>query len=68
MRNRYAGYCYKCGKRVEPGFGFFERHNGAWRVQCVKCCDGRDVKESDREVQRAIRMRNKGERNGKKND
>lgn len=58
MRNRYPGICYKCGKKVPPGFGFFERcgrfSNGKaiWRIQCVKCCDGRDVKETDKEVQR----------------
>ena len=58
MRNRYPGICYKCGKEVPPGFGFFEKGgkyaNGktVWRVQCVKCCDGRNVKETDKEVQR----------------
>ena len=58
MRNKYPGTCYKCGRHVPVGFGFFERvdykkNNGSrWRIQCVKCCDGRDVKESDPEVAR----------------
>ena len=62
MRNRYEGTCYKCGCHVPVGFGFFEKHgrypNGKaiWRVQCVKCCDGRTVKETDKEVLRAKRM------------
>ena len=58
MRNSYPGYCYKCGKYVEPGFGFFERHCGHWRVQCVKCCDGRTVSRNDKEVKRANDKRN----------
>jgi hypothetical protein len=33
MRNVYAGNCYRCGIRVEPGTGYFERHKGKWRVQ-----------------------------------
>ncbi len=33
MRNKYAGICYKCGKIVEPGQGYFERKNNGWRVQ-----------------------------------
>ena len=66
MRNRYAGVCYKCGTLVPPGFGFFEKNRGQfvggkWRVQCVNCCDGRTVKESDREVKRAIMLRKEGE-------
>ena len=57
MRNRYPGTCYKCGRPVPTGFGFFERYHGSWRVQCVKCCDGRNVKETDREVQKARKMK-----------
>lgn len=60
MRNRYPGTCYKCGRPFSTGFGFFERYHGSWRVQCVECCDGRRVKETDREVQRARKKR--GER------
>ena len=56
MRNRYPDTCYKCGADVPVGHGFFERHRGRWRVQCVKCCDGRDVKPTDPEVRRAKRM------------
>jgi hypothetical protein len=34
MRNKYGGPCYKCGERVEPGTGHFERVPGhGWRVQ-----------------------------------
>lgn len=33
MRNRFGGYCYKCGLWVEAGTGYFERHAGGWRVQ-----------------------------------
>ena len=32
MRNKFAGDCYRCGHRVEPGTGHFERNNGRWRV------------------------------------
>ena len=52
MRNRFPGYCYKCGQHVAPGYGFFEkiRANNSpvkWRIQCVKCADGRDIKPDD---------------------
>lgn len=43
-RNKYAGRCYCCGQWIEPGFGHFERHNGGWRIKCVKCASGRVVK------------------------
>lgn len=29
MRNRHPGTCYRCGQRVEPGDGHFERLH--WR-------------------------------------
>ena len=48
-RNRYPGYCY----------GHFERHKGGWRVKCVKCASGRTVKDTDKEVKRAIMLRDK---------
>ena len=32
-RNQFAGPCYRCGLTVEEGTGYFERHNGSWRVQ-----------------------------------
>ena len=47
-RNKYAGFCYKCNKWTPPGFGHFERHNGTWRIKCVKCTSGRIVKETDK--------------------
>lgn len=68
MRNRYEGTCYKCGCHVPVGFGFFEKcgryPNGRpkWRVQCVKCCDGREVKDTDKEVKRAKKLREKDEK------
>lgn len=37
MRNKHAGTCYRCGGRVEPGAGHFERHRGGWRVQHATC-------------------------------
>ena len=56
-RNKYAGYCYCCGKYVEPGYGHFEKIYSKnspvkWRIKCVKCASGRIVKETDKEVQR----------------
>lgn len=61
-RNKYAGSCYCCGQWIEPGFGHFERHNGGWRIKCVKCASGRVVKETDKEV---VRVR-KGAESGRK--
>lgn len=66
MRNRYPGTCYKCGKHVDVGFGFFERYHGSWRVQCVKCCDGRTVRDTDKEVCRAKRLRRNHETGNKR--
>ncbi len=37
MRNRYPGICYRCGERVEPNAGHFERHAGGWRTQHAEC-------------------------------
>lgn len=59
-RNRYPGYCYCCGAYVPTGYGHFERHKGVgWRVKCVKCASGRTVKDTDKEVKRAIMLRDK---------
>ena len=60
-RNRYPGYCYVCGNYVPIGFGFFERHNNVWRIKCVKCTDGRIVKDTDKEVLKAMRLNKKGD-------
>lgn len=38
MRNKYPGYCYYCGKRVEKGEGHFERSRGHWRLIHADCC------------------------------
>lgn len=58
-RNRYPEYCYCCGAYVPTGYGHFERHKGGWRVKCVKCASGRTVKDTDKEVKRAIMLRDK---------
>lgn len=46
-RNKYPGYCYKCGKYTEPGYGHFERRDGKWYIHCVKCASGRNLKPND---------------------
>lgn len=53
-RNRYPGYCYCCGEYTKPGYGHFERHNGGWRIKCVKCASGRIVHDTDKEVKRVV--------------
>lgn len=62
-RNRYPGFCYCCGVYVPAGYGHFERRWGQpgnkWQIKCVKCASGRNVKDTDKEVQRA-RRNNKG--------
>lgn len=56
-RNRYPGYCYCCGVFVPAGYGHFERRygqpGGKWRIKCVKCASGREVRDTDPEVIRA---------------
>ena len=37
MRNRYPGYCYRCGDLVAAGEGHFERHGFQWRTQHADC-------------------------------
>ncbi len=62
-RNRYPGYCYCCGKYTPTGYGHFERYHNGWRVKCVACASGRTVRDTDKEVKRAIKLRDekKGE-------
>lgn len=56
MRNRYAGICYRCGKKVEPNQGHFERYLGHWRVQHANCAiENRVVRYFDKEKKRWIR-------------
>lgn len=38
MRNKHPGKCYRCGETVAAGDGFFERHQGGWRVHHARCC------------------------------
>ena len=39
MRNRYPGYCYRCGEHVAASAGHFEKvpHTSRWRVQHAEC-------------------------------
>lgn len=40
MRNKFPGTCYRCGGRVEPGDGHFERFTttyAKWRMQHADC-------------------------------
>ena len=47
MRNKYPGFCFRCGKEVPAGAGFFQRNTGAdaprpdikriWLIRCVGC-------------------------------
>lgn len=37
MRNRFSGTCRECAKPVAATAGYFERHNGGWRVRCIPC-------------------------------
>lgn len=37
VRNKYEGYCYRCGKKVGVGEGHFERFRGGWRTQHASC-------------------------------
>lgn len=53
-RNKYPGICYCCGKQIPTGYGHFERHNGRWRIKCVKCASGRIVHDTDKEVKRLL--------------
>lgn len=60
-RNKYAGYCYSCGKFTEPGYGHFERVRSAppgapkWRIKCVKCASGCVLTDEDPGVKWAKR-------------
>lgn len=60
-RNKYPGYCYSCGKYIEPGYGHFELVRGAapgqskWRIKCVHCASGRVLAGTDPGVRRAQR-------------
>jgi len=58
----YPGVCYECKKIIPTGFGHYEKHNGRWRIHCVKCTSGRIVKETDSEVIRAVKLREEREK------
>lgn len=47
----------RCGQYVPIGYGHFERHNGRWRIKCVKCASGRTVTDKDPCVIRAGKER-----------
>jgi len=40
--NKYAGYCWRCKKRVLPKKGLAFRNGGIWKVTCGKCIDATD--------------------------
>lgn len=65
-RNRYPGFCYKCGAYVPTGYGHFELRKGTyghkWAIKCVKCTSGRIVKDTDKEVKKAKELRNKSKK------
>lgn len=68
-RNKYPGVCYVCGEFVPPGYGHFERHKGHWRVKCVKCASGRNLKPTDPGVVWATKTyEEECAKNGKKNN
>lgn len=54
MRNKYEGYCYRCGKKVGVRAGHFERFRGTWRLQHADCA----IKH--RELKKAKQKENKG--------
>lgn len=37
LRNKYSGYCYRCGGFVDRGEGHFERKRNGWRLQHADC-------------------------------
>ena len=50
MRNKFAGICFRCGKEVKSGQGFFQSrgslsknqkaklvYGGRWLVRCSRC-------------------------------
>jgi len=48
VKTRFSGVCYRCNKLVAVGGGHFERYNGGWRTQHVKCAiEHKKVKAED---------------------
>lgn len=37
MRNLYPGVCYRCGKPVAVGDGFFHKYKGKWATHHAEC-------------------------------
>lgn len=53
LRNKYPGYCYRCGGFVDRGKGHFERKNGYWRIQHADCAikyRGTNIQGSGKQV------------------
>jgi len=53
MRNKFTGNCYRCGKLVEIGEGYFEKkfRQPGFRVQHVECCKkARELREKQNEI------------------
>jgi hypothetical protein len=66
MRNKYAGTCYRCGLRVEPGDGHFELFRGAFRVQHATCAiQYRGTPDPERDADRQRKLRSLATGTGK---
>ncbi len=51
MRNKYDGYCYRCGKKVGVREGHFERFRGTWRLQHADCAiKHRELKQAKQKM------------------
>lgn len=49
MRNKYEGFCYRCGKKVGIREGHFERFQGRWRTQHATCAiEHRKLRENNK--------------------
>jgi len=56
VKSRFAGVCYRCNKLVAAGDGHFERYNGGWRTQHVKCSiEHKKVKAEDVKSHKDVR-------------
>lgn len=66
MRNKFPGTCYRCGLRVEPGEGHFERFNGGWRTQHAQCAiDNRGTPDPERDAITLNRLLGKAKGTGR---
>ena len=56
MRNKYPGYCIKCGAFVNIGDGYAERHINNWHVRCIKCVIENRPKKEKRKVEQYVKF------------